>query len=375
MRAAVMSDIHLGRRQFRKTKDDINIIEQAIYDQWLESIDRVIQERPDILFITGDLFDSPNPSMLAISYAIRGYSKLATTDIAVITIGGNHEFSNKNHKESSHPFSILESAFTEHTFVYKDYHVLELSEYNIVCLPHQPVKLKEDLDVNQESLTPIYARILKDIRRRPKKNILLTHGVIESWAKMYIGQEDIGDGMRVSNMIIRDEFVSNFDLTLIGHSHNHFVERVESKPLNKVTSRISPGGIFDERTAKDHGPIIIDLEKVGEQDDDSIKQIGIPNINTYRVEARNIDEMQKALLDVKEGHIYLISYLGQWKDIPSEMYEEAIRKALYLNVTDNNVSENTQQKRTIKGFWEWIASNDKEMELEFREVLKQHKNQ
>lgn len=363
MKVAVISEPHLGRRQFRKTEDDINVIEARGYDQWHAAIDEVVREGPDALFITGDLFDSPNPSSIAVSHAISGYETLSAHEIAVITIGGNHEFSIKNHKQKSHPFKVLGTAFPQFSFVSEGYDVLSLPEYDIVSLPHQPLDFKDNLDLDKVKTNGIYTKIASEINRTDKKSVLLTHGVIESWAKSFTSSDEIQDGTRISNMIVPDVFAEKFDYVFIGHNHQHFFEEIRTKD-GRVSYRISPGSILDERNNKDNGPMFLDLKE-----EFNINYIGIPNINTYKSEVKDLNKMVEVLNHVEKDHIYLINFKGEWESIPNELYQEAFKKALYLNINVESHVEQQNNRKEIKGFWEWIKQQDPELAKEFKKVM------
>lgn len=354
----VISEPHLGRKQFRKTEDGINIIEKEGYNQWFKSIDNIIDKNPDILFISGDLFDTPNPSSIAISNAIKGFSKLKDTDIAVMTIGGNHEFDNRNYIKDSHPFNILETIFPEYDFVTKDWLIRSFNGYNIVMLPHQPVELKEDMSISDKGTKNMYADIVSSLSKNDNYNILVTHGLIESWAKGYINNNQLNDSMKISNMIVNDEFANNFNTVIIGHNHQHFVEKVDKTKL-----RISPGSILDERNEKDYGPMQFNTEN------SKIEYMGLKNINTYKLHANSVSELLKIFREVEQDQIYNINFNGKWNDIPTEDYKEALRKALYLNITNSKTTNPNDKPKKIKGFWDWISSYDFELKKEFESII------
>lgn len=277
MKIGIISEPHLGRARFRKTVNDINLIEQEGYDHWHRSIEALIEKEPDIVFISGDLYDQPNPTSLSTSHAIRGLNTLRESGTAVYVVAGNHEFSNKNFKNDIHPYRVLEAIYPEFNFQYKDEAIIHLSDYVIALLPHQPVKFDDNLKVSN-SLSSNYARIMSAVNKTDKKRILVTHGTIESWAKVYSYKGEISESTKVSNMVLSDSFVENFDITIIGHNHQHFTEKIDSKTRGDVF-RISPGSLLDERSSKDNGPTLIEVEDGKVK---NIDYISIPSINTYK---------------------------------------------------------------------------------------------
>lgn len=131
----VISDIHLGKKMFRKINGSMNAYEKEIYLQFLRCIDDFIENRPDIVFIAGDLFEKENPSTIALDFANKGFSKLEKANIPFIVVGGNHEFSNLNYINDVHPFKQF--SYKNGLFVYNDCGFYETEDTIISILPHQ----------------------------------------------------------------------------------------------------------------------------------------------------------------------------------------------------------------------------------------------
>lgn len=364
MEIAVISEPHLGRARFRKVRNEINLIEDEGYNHWLKSVQTVVDKDPDVLVISGDLFDSPNPSSLSMSYAMQGFNMLQRTNIAVYVIGGNHDFSLKNHSKKSHPFVILQNLYRDFDFQYEDESIVHLKDHVLALLPHQPIKFKENLNVDENSLNKNLANIMKEINRTDKKRVLITHGCLESWAQLYSHKGEIQDATRVSNMVIPESFARNFDLTIIGHNHQYIVEKVTSESRGDI-HRLSPGSIMDERNDKNNGPCFIDLSG----DQPVFKYIGIDSIKTHKIYAENASDLANKLQNIKQNDIYLISYNGKWEEIPSELYEDAISKALYLNIVESSEKEEEVSKKKMKDFWVWVHDVSPELVDEFKNVL------
>ena len=88
---AQISDCHLGYASGKKRIQGINKREIDGYNAYFEAIDCIIENKPDIALITGDLFHTPKPSMYCILQAQIGLRKLAENDIPVYILAGNHD--------------------------------------------------------------------------------------------------------------------------------------------------------------------------------------------------------------------------------------------------------------------------------------------
>jgi DNA repair exonuclease SbcCD nuclease subunit len=89
-----LSDLHLGFRQFqRTTPTGINQREWDVAQSFTRAIDRVIELRPDIVLIAGDVFHTVRPTNPAILHAFAQFSRLMRElpDAIVVVVAGNHD--------------------------------------------------------------------------------------------------------------------------------------------------------------------------------------------------------------------------------------------------------------------------------------------
>jgi exonuclease SbcD len=94
MRLVHLSDIHLGFRQYqRQTPAGINQREADVAISLRRVIDRVIELKPDLVLIAGDVFHAVRPSNPAILHAFHQFSRLrqALPDATVVMVAGNHD--------------------------------------------------------------------------------------------------------------------------------------------------------------------------------------------------------------------------------------------------------------------------------------------
>jgi DNA repair protein SbcD/Mre11 len=94
MRLVHLADIHLGFRQYqRQTPAGINQRETDVAISLRRVIDKVIELRPDLVLIAGDVFHTVRPTNPAILHAFREFSRLMEMlpETTVVMVAGNHD--------------------------------------------------------------------------------------------------------------------------------------------------------------------------------------------------------------------------------------------------------------------------------------------
>ena len=86
MRFAHISDTHLGFRQYGLHERELDV-----YHAFEDAVRKIIQERPDFVIHSGDLFDFPRPQPRALWVAHRCFSRLHEKGIPVYAVTGNHD--------------------------------------------------------------------------------------------------------------------------------------------------------------------------------------------------------------------------------------------------------------------------------------------
>lgn len=94
MKIAHLADLHLGYRAYhRLTQRGQNVREADVAEAFRQAVLRLIELRPDLIVVAGDVFHTVRPSNLAIADAFRQLSLLADRlpDTPVVMIAGNHD--------------------------------------------------------------------------------------------------------------------------------------------------------------------------------------------------------------------------------------------------------------------------------------------
>jgi DNA repair protein SbcD/Mre11 len=94
MRLIHISDLHLGFRRYQRlTPTGINQREWDVAMAFNRAIDKIIELKPDIVLIAGDVFHTVRPTNTAIVHAFAQFSRLmrALPDAIVVMIAGDHD--------------------------------------------------------------------------------------------------------------------------------------------------------------------------------------------------------------------------------------------------------------------------------------------
>lgn len=76
MIVAHLSDLHLGHRAFARSERGQNVRERDLAAAFQRAVEAVIQEAPDLILVSGDVFDRPDPPPGALVALTRGLEAL-----------------------------------------------------------------------------------------------------------------------------------------------------------------------------------------------------------------------------------------------------------------------------------------------------------
>lgn len=214
MKIAVISDLHLGYRQY-----GLMVREQDFYHQFLLCMEAIKKENVDLVIIAGDLFDKPNPSPEAMNVYRTGIEKL--NGVPVITIKGNHTMlMRENH------FSV-DNYFDSENFT-SEYHLLDDSTYQKDDVVIQGMYYRSDS--NLEEFVEKQWKMVEGLSGNEDSfNILVLHQAFEE----YCGFSNI-------DLSIGDINWYPYDVVICGHIHSHTCEHIREGESNIF---LQPGSI------------------------------------------------------------------------------------------------------------------------------------
>lgn len=255
------SDLHIGKYigTYDLKEDTEYVLNQVV--------DTAIRERVEVVLISGDIFDRPNPSEEAIKMYVSFLKGLLDKNIKVIAISGNHD---SGIRLSAYKDILEKGYFVEGEFNSPMRKVSLNDEYgpvNFYMLPFftpfivkSNLKLEKGLEIYDLAMDEIIKRENIDTSQR---NIILAHQFVAGF-KFGGSEEDFsysnGDEKNVAGVgIISLDKFQNFDYVALGHIH-------KPQKISRETIRYS-GSLLKYKTSEIDGPdksvVIIDLKKKG----------------------------------------------------------------------------------------------------------------
>lgn len=255
------SDLHIGKYigTYDLKEDTEYVLNQVV--------DTAIKERVEVVLISGDIFDRPNPSEEAIKMYVSFLKALLDKNIIVIAISGNHD---SGIRLSAYKDILGKGYFVEGEFNSPMRKVSLSDEYgqvNFYMLPFftpfivkSNLKLEKGLENYDLAMDEIIKRENIDTSQR---NIILAHQFVAGF-KFGGSEEDFsysnGDEKNVAGVgIISLDKFQNFDYVALGHIH-------KPQKISRETIRYS-GSLLKYKTSEIDGPdksvVIIDLKEKG----------------------------------------------------------------------------------------------------------------
>lgn len=255
------SDLHIGKYigTYDLKEDTEYVLNQVV--------DTAIRERVEVVLISGDIFDRPNPSEEAIKMYVSFLKGLLDKNIKVIAISGNHD---SGIRLSAYKDILGKGYFVEGEFNSPMRKVSLNDEYgpvNFYLLPFftpfivkSNLKLEKGLENYDLAMDEIIKRENIDTSQR---NIILAHQFVAGF-KFGGSEEDFsysnGDEKNVAGVgIISLDKFQNFDYVALGHIH-------KPQKISRETIRYS-GSLLKYKTSEIDGPdksvVIIDLKEKG----------------------------------------------------------------------------------------------------------------
>jgi DNA repair exonuclease SbcCD nuclease subunit len=227
-----MADSHLGFSNYgRVDKYGRNLVEEMIYDNFAQAVDRIIELKPDAMVHAGDVFHHVRPRIRPLYVFKQGLEKLQEAGIPVVIISGNHD-APKSYSAIS-PFYIYEGMKDVNIAHRYQYERFDLGDCAIQCIPF--------------CLDP--GDYLKEFGKieRSGNDVLVMHGLVEALKnrKMRtVGEHELKDSL----------LKTDFDYIALGHYHGQ-TQISENAWYSGSIEYFNFGEARDEK-----GILLVDLE-------------------------------------------------------------------------------------------------------------------
>ena len=229
MKIAIISDLHLGFRQYGSMER-----EEDFYRQFFNVCKEIKKHRPEIVIIAGDLFDKPNPTPAAINAYREGIGNL--NSILCVTKGNHTMILREGHYSIDEYFGADEFEgyyYLDDETMTTVLHGME-SSYDLEFRKYvnKPNVLVTGITYRYNSDLDEFIKVQKELAEKNSKEdaaykILVVHQSFKEFCG-FIGEE----------LSIEDIDYSPYDAVICGHIHSRF-----NTVLPDGTLFIQPGSI------------------------------------------------------------------------------------------------------------------------------------
>ena len=202
MKLAHLADLHLGFRQFdRQTSKGANQREVDVAEALRRAVDDILEQKPDLIVIAGDLFHSVRPTNAAILYCFRQLHRVRTglPNSPIVVIAGEHDTPRST--ETGSILRLYEALGVE----------IAVEEARRIVLPKLDCAV---LAVPQQALAKADRPALRPEPGGPTLNVLVTHGVYGGLGEER-GTMEYG-GAQLTRELLAPE---KWDYIALGHYH------------------------------------------------------------------------------------------------------------------------------------------------------------
>ncbi len=205
MRIVHFSDTHLGYSDFTKIDPEIgiNLREADVYKAFSQIVNYILDNPPDMVIHSGDLFDTHRPSNRAINFALKEIAKISQKQIPFIMITGNHSTPRVKISGSIfEAFEIFDNVYPVYQSKYKE---IIIKDVALHCVPHMATE--EELNKVFDDLKP---------NSKAKYNIIVAHLGVTADVQYKMGEFN---ELIIPHGTLKKK--SNFDYIALGHYHKN----------------------------------------------------------------------------------------------------------------------------------------------------------
>ena len=204
MRLVHLSDLHLGYRQYQRlTPSGFNQREYDVSRTFHRAVDRIIELRPELVLIAGDVFHSSRPTNAAILDAFRQFLRIRNEipETRIVMIAGDHDTPRTT--ESGNILGLFAQIGVN--VAAHDSRAIPFPELDttVLAVPDIP-----GMPIPQLSL---------GAADRRRHNLLLIHANVNEVVPQYYADLD-----RATNSVSRGDLqLAQWDYVALGHYHVH----------------------------------------------------------------------------------------------------------------------------------------------------------
>ena len=202
MKLAHLADLHLGYRQFdRQNPRGANQREADVAEAFRRAVDDLLEQRPDLIVMAGDIFHSVRPTNPAILFLFAQLQRLrvALPETPVVLVAGDHDTPRTS--ETGSILKLYEAVGAEVVIDAPRRIVYPKLDCAVLAVPHQALVSPEPPSLRPE-------------RGGPTFNVLVTHGQYPALGETR-GTMDYGG----APLSLEDLSPATWDYVALGHYH------------------------------------------------------------------------------------------------------------------------------------------------------------
>jgi len=201
VKLAHLADLHLGFRQYdRQTPRGGNQREADVADAFRRAVDDLLEQRPDLILVAGDVFHSVRPTNSAILFLFKEVHRLRVglPDTPIVMIAGNHDTPRST--ETGTILRLYEALGVHVVIEAAQYLTFSKLDCSVLAAPHQALAQPE-----RPALRP---------QRGTTFNVLLVHGQLPGLGEQRGTMEYGGAPVQLEDLA-----PAQWDYVALGHYH------------------------------------------------------------------------------------------------------------------------------------------------------------
>ena len=201
MKLAHLADLHLGFRQYdRQTPRGGNQREADVAEAFRRAVDDLLEQRPDLIVVAGDVFHSVRPTNPAILFLFQQLHRLRTglPEAPIVLIAGEHD--TPRSAETGTILRLYEALGVEVVVEQARYLTFSKLDCAVLAVPHQALMQPERPALRPERGTTL--------------NVLLAHGHLPGVGERRGTMEYGGAALQLEELAS-----AQWDYVAMGHYH------------------------------------------------------------------------------------------------------------------------------------------------------------
>jgi len=285
VKIAHLADLHLGYRAYhRSTARGVNQREADVAEAFRRAVAQVVELRPDLVLIAGDVFHTVRPSNTAIAEAFRQLSVLTERlpGVPVVMIAGNHD--SPRSVDTGNILCLFREIENVHV-VFEECRPVKLPDLDasVLCMPH--VSLSVD------------HRTVIEPDPKAKHNVLLLHAEVTDNEGEPRYRSEFG-GAQVPESLVRPRA-----WTYVALGHHHMPAALAPNAWYAGAVERTSAFIWQEKTPKGFLLFDTDTGRVEFQEVETRPLVDLPWIEAKGLSATEVDERIRTAVESLEGGI------------------------------------------------------------------------